>query len=85
MEAFIARVRVLLGAAPTYLVAVGAVLTIIVGELAPYADVPAVEWVIRVGGVLVTVVGVATSIVRRVEPVIPAERGLLPPPPPPAG
>lgn len=80
MGTFLARVKVILRAAPTYLVALGAILTILVDELTPYADVPAVEWVLRVLGVLVVVAGVAVSIVRRVEPVVPERRGVLPPP-----
>lgn len=82
MNELLARVRVLLGAAPTYLVALAAILTIVVDELAPFADDPAIAWVVRVLGVVLTIVGVAVAIVRRVTPVVPAERGLLPPPPP---
>lgn len=82
MNELLARVRVLLGAAPTYLVALAAILTIVVDELAPFADDPAIAWVVRILGVILTIVGVAVAIVRRVTPVLPAERGLLPPPAP---
>lgn len=80
MDTFLASVKVILRAAPTYLVAIGAVLTILVDELTGYAAVPAVEWVLRVLGILATIVGVAVSIIRRVEPVIPERRGVLEPP-----
>lgn len=80
MEQTLARLRVLLGAAPTYLAAIGAVLAIVIDELAGFADQPGVEWVVRIAGVVLTIVGVATAIVRRVTPVIDSQRGLLPPP-----
>lgn len=82
MNDLLARVRVLAGAAVTYLVALGAILAIIVDELAPFADDPAVAWVLRILGILATVVAVSVAIVRRVTPVLPSERGLLPPPAP---
>lgn len=81
MTNLLARVQVLLGAAVTYLVALGAILAIIVDELAPFAADPAVAWVVRILGILATVVAVSVAIVRRVTPVLPTERGLLPPPP----
>ena len=74
MSDVLARVRVLLTAAPTYLVAAAAVVQVVVAELGD--DWPAVA----AGGTRVlAVLAAATAIVRRVTPVLPVERGLLPP------
>lgn len=71
MARFYARVLVVLKAAPTWLVALSTVVTIVASEV----DIPAVaEWSVKVVGWL----GVAVAIIRRVTPVLPAERGLLP-------
>lgn len=84
MADLFARSRVLLSAAVTWITLAGAIVAIVLAELAPYADRPAVEWSIRILGGAATVLAVSASIVRRVTPVLPAERGILPPPPPPA-
>jgi len=78
MKKLIARIRVLLTAAPTWLAAAGAGVEVVVQEVADelphgWQD----DWLRWGGGVLV-VIGVAQRIVRRVTPVPPAQRGLLP-------
>jgi hypothetical protein len=72
------RIRTVLTALVTWLTVLAAVLSIVVDELADYADVAPVAWVIRIAGVVLVAAGVAVNIVRRVTPVIPADRGLLP-------
>lgn len=79
MGKIIERVKVILRAAPTYLVAVSTVITIANEEI---VDLLPDAWQ---GGaanavvVLLAWLGAAVSIIRRVEPVLPAERGILPP------
>jgi hypothetical protein len=73
------KVKVLLGSAVTWLVAAGSVVAIVVSELEPFRDVPAVGAVLNVLAAVGVVAGVAASIVRRVTPVLPSARGLTPP------
>lgn len=63
------RLKVLLSAAPTYLIIISGVLTALAEEL---PDAP--RWIVTVAAWLAT----AVLIIRRVTPVPPAERGLLP-------
>jgi hypothetical protein len=76
------RLRVLLKAAPTWLAAVAAVLGVIAAEVVP--NLPD-NLAAKVGGVVafgLSIVAAATAVVRRVTPVLPPERGILPPPAP---
>lgn len=66
------RVLVVLKAAPTYLVVVSTVITIVASEV----DIPVVA---RYAAIVVGAIGVAVSIIRRVTPVVESARGLLPP------
>lgn len=70
-----ARLRVILSAAVTWLVTLAAVLVIVIDELGSVAGIPA--GVIKALGSLLTIVGVAVAIIRRVSPVLPAARGIL--------
>lgn len=72
------RLQVIAAQAVTYIVLIGVVLGIVVEELAPYEDNPAVAWVIRAAGAVIVTAGVAAAIIRRVTPVLPHERGILP-------
>lgn len=72
------RLRTVLTAAPTYLAALAVIVGIVVDEVLAEWDVP---WVATVGAIALTTLAVASRIVRRVTPVLPSERGLLPPPP----
>lgn len=81
MNTFIARTRVVLTAAPTYLVSLAVILTIVseqVAELLPMVPAGTAEtvarWLVTAAGSLTA----AVSIIRRVTPVLPNERGLLP-------
>ena len=77
MTDFLARVRVLLTAAPTYISTATALVVIFsaeIGALFPGAADDIAAWSVRVLAVLAG----AANIVRRVAPVLPAERGLLP-------
>jgi len=73
-----ARLRVVLSTAVTYLVTLSAVLVIVAGELGSVAGIPA--GVVQALGATISALGVAITIIRRVTPVLPAARGLLPPP-----
>jgi hypothetical protein len=72
----LARLRVLATAAPTYLVAVAAILPLIASDL---AEVMPGQAETITSGVLIVVgwLGAAIAIIRRVTPVAKAERGLL--------
>lgn len=71
----IERLRVILTAAVTWLVAIAAVLAIVAEEIADAfgADFPALVWIARVA----VVIGVAIAIIRRVTPVLPEARGVV--------
>lgn len=72
------RVKVILGAAVTWLTAAGLILTIFAEEIASVAPAGAAEdvtvWLVRI----VAWIGAAVTIIRRVTPVLPEERGVLP-------
>lgn len=81
MEKLIARVRVVITALPTYLVAIAFVVGVVRDEVAKaLPDHPVTEWLTWAAGIVLGVLGVAVVIIRRVTPVIAAQRGLLPPP-----
>jgi hypothetical protein len=66
------RARVVLTAAPSYLVAASTAVTIVMEEV----DAPGVA---KYGAIAVGALGAAIAIIRRVTPVLPDDRGLLPP------
>lgn len=70
------RVRVVLRAAPTYIVLAGGTLAIVADELAKVvgADSPVVVLILRA----VSLLGAAVAIIRRVTPTLPDARGILP-------
>lgn len=70
------RIKVILTAAVTWLVVLATVLTIVAGELQDQGGdfAPVVAWIARI----ITVIGVVVTIIRRVTPVLPQQRGLLP-------
>jgi hypothetical protein len=76
------RIKVILGSAVTYITIVQAILVILAEEIAKlFAEGDAqnvINVIIRVGAVLAA----AVSIIRRVTPVLPSQRGLLPQTPP---
>jgi hypothetical protein len=85
MSKLIARIRVLLKAAPAQLVAATSVVTIVVDETGKVLPHGWQDNAAQIGGVVLIVLGAATAIVRRVTPVIESERGLLPAVPPEEG
>lgn len=78
MNATIARAIVVLKAVPTYLVAASTIITIATEEIADELPSSSAEWLVRVGGKVVSVIGAAVLIIRRSTPVIDSQRGLLP-------
>jgi hypothetical protein len=74
VERLVARARIVLTAAVTWLVVAGTIITIVIDELAAAGVAGAV---LRVLAGAVTVIGVAVTIIRRVTPVLPAARGLI--------
>lgn len=78
LEEMWAKAQVVLTAAVTWLVIVAAVITVIADELAKVLPSP---WSDRLSAWAITILGVLgaiIAIIRRVTPVEPAERGLLP-------
>lgn len=78
LKQLVDRIVVILKAAPTYLVLASTVLTIIADELAKILPTP---WADRLTALVITVTAALAAIVaiiRRVTPVAPAERGILP-------
>lgn len=73
------RARVVLTAAPTYLVGASAVVTIVADEVAKVLPAGQATTVGAVTVRVVAILGAAVAIVRRVTPVVDGERGLLPP------
>lgn len=77
MTDLIARARVVLRAAPTWLTAVSVVLTAAAHEIstvAPSGSEDVVRWLLTAAAWLAS----AVSIIRRVTPVAAGERGVLP-------
>jgi hypothetical protein len=83
MEAFTnfaKRVSVVLKAAPTWLLAASTAITITSEELVKLLPDTWDEQVVRWAAVATGAIAAAVAIIRRVSPVLPDERGLLPPP-----
>jgi hypothetical protein len=78
MNATLTRILVVLKAVPTYLVIASTIVTIATEEIADELPNSGAEWLVRVGGKVVGVIGAAVLIIRRSTPVIEAQRGLLP-------
>ncbi len=77
MDDLLARVRVVLRAAPTWLTAAAVVLTAAAHEIstiAPAGGEDVVRWLVTAAGWLAS----AVMIIRRVTPVDASDRGLLP-------
>lgn len=81
MSTVLARLRVLLGAVPTYLAAAGVIVAILADEIGKLAPGGWQDNAVQILGVLAGIIAAATAIVRRVMPVAPNQRGLLVPPP----
>lgn len=82
MTEFLAKVRVVASAAVTWLVIAEGVLLAVVAEVVPQLPEP---WGSRVGTFVASALAVlatAIVIIRRVTPVEPEERGILPQSPP---
>lgn len=79
MKKLLARTRVLLSAAPTWLAGAGVVVGALSEEIAKaLPDGPVDDTVTQIGVVVLGAIAAATAIVRRVTPVFGADRGLLP-------
>ena len=78
MTKLLARIRVLLTAAPTWLAGAAVVVGAVSDEVAKAVPDGWQDNVIAIGGPVLAVIGAATAIVRRVTPVFGADRGLLP-------
>lgn len=78
MNAFIARVKVVLAAAVTWIVVASTVVTLASDEIAKVLPAGDAETVGAVATKIVTVLLTVVAIIRRVQPVLPAERGILP-------
>ena len=77
MKKFLARVRVVLTAAPTYLTSAAVAVALARDEIAklfPEAAEEVGRWAVPIAAGLLA----AARVIRRVTPVLPAERGLLP-------
>lgn len=79
MKKLIARIKVLLGAMPTYLTVAGVVVMIVTTEIADAIPGEIGTWAVKIGGYIGTVIAVATAIVRKVTPVLDSQTGLLGP------
>lgn len=79
MKKLLKRARVILTAAPTYLVAAGAVVSIVADEVSKVLPAGWQDNAAQLAGAAVGIIGAAVAIVRRVTPVLPHERGILPP------
>lgn len=78
MSSFVARVKVVLAAAVTWIVVASTVVTLASDEIAKVLPAGDAETVGAVAAKIVAVLGAVVAIIRRVEPVLPAERGILP-------
>jgi hypothetical protein len=79
----VARLKVLLTAAPTILASAGTVVSVVWAEVVAEKVLPS-GWETpagRIVGVALAVIATATGIVRRVTPVAKEARGVLPPAP----
>lgn len=82
LKEFGQRVVVVLKAAPTYLVAISTAITIFSEEIAALLPETLDLTVAKYATIAVGFIGAVIAIIRRVTPVLPQERGLLPGPPP---
>lgn len=73
-----ARLKVILSEVTTYLVAAGAVVGIVADEVGQVLPAGWQDNAVQIGGAVVGVIGAAVAIIRRVTPVLPADRGILP-------
>ncbi len=80
MKKFLTRVRVVATQAVTYLVGAAAVIPFIADDIADQLPAGAAGQVTKYALLAVAWIGAAVSIIRRVTPVLPQDRGLLPPP-----
>lgn len=78
MNQFIAKVKVVATQAVTIFTLIAVVAGVMIAELTEFSDVAAVDVVINLLLLIVTVLGVASRIIRRVTPVLASERGILP-------
>lgn len=81
MSKLLARIKVLLKAAPTYLAAAGVLVAILADEIGKLAPSGWQDNAVQILGSLAGIIAAATAIVRRVTPVLPKQRGLLTGPP----
>lgn len=72
------RIRTVLTAVVFWLGIAGAVIAIVLDELAGFIDQPVVAGIVGVLGPVLAIIGVLVAIIRRVTPVLPEQRGLLP-------
>lgn len=79
MTKLFARISVLLKAAPTYLVAAGAIVSIVTDEVSKQLPHGWQDNAGQIGGAVLGVIAAAVAIVRRVTPVLDKnDHGLLP-------
>lgn len=79
MSRTIAKIRVVLSAAVTWITVASGVVVIVADEAAKVLPSGAAEDVAAVAVRVVAVLGAAVAIIRRVTPVLPDQRGLIPP------
>ena len=79
IQRFITRARVLLKAAPTYLVVAAVVVSTVTNEIADALPGDASTAIVKIGGKIVAAIGAAVAIVRKVAPVLDSQKGLLGP------
>lgn len=78
MKKLAARIRVILTAAPTWLVFAALTVQIVTEEISKILPAGWAARVVAIGGAVGAIIGAAIAIIRRVSPVLPAERGILP-------
>lgn len=83
MDKLIARLRVVLTAAPTWLASAGVAFAVFIDEIAKKLPNGWQDNLVQIGGIVATAIATGIAIVRLVTMVLPHERGLLSPPKPP--
>jgi hypothetical protein len=78
MSDFLLKVRVVLTAAPTWITAAATLVTIFSEEIGGLLPAGAAESLASAGAIVLAWLGAAINIIRRVTPVLPEERGILP-------
>lgn len=78
MNKLAARIRVIFYAAPTWLVFAALVAQVVTEEVSKVVPPGAVQQVVMIGGHVVSWLGAAVAIIRRVSPALPKDRGILP-------